>query len=267
MEMTVVGIFLLGPTIMVMISLLLPLVPLLVPGEVFSAKTRYHKWRACYIRRVNNLIIGLWAIWIIIESPQLWVPNDGLMGFKSRSATLSLLFYLGYHVAETVDMILNQHHSLIVHHLLTILIIIEALYRDTEMGFVVWLLAGQGQNVFLITRLLQIIEGVDKFSTKYRITSYINIVTFFFTKIVLYGWMTSLFITETSLVITSSFLFLFVNPTNIYKFIIILKKDIFSQTPESPDTRPEEKILEEETAYNKYKILCKSEVLTKDKKH
>ena len=96
--------------------------------------------------------MGLWAIWIITESPKLWIPNKTMLNFNSKSATCSLLFCLSYHVAETVDLILIKYKSLIIHHFLTIVIIIEALYRGPEMGFAVWLLAGQGQNVFLIIR-------------------------------------------------------------------------------------------------------------------
>ena len=177
--------------------------------------------------------MGLWAIWIITESPELWIPNKTMLNFNSKSATCSLLFCLSYHVAETVDLILIKYKSLIIHHLLTIVIIIEALYRGTEMGFAVWLLAGQGQNVFLITRLLQIIEGVDKSSTKYMINCYINIVSFFFIKIVLYVWINYLFITQTNLILISCFLFFFVNPINIQKFIIILRKDFFNKPSEN----------------------------------
>ena len=229
MDVSVVAVILLGPFIMVMVTMMLPVVPLLVPREVFSTQTRYQRWRCCFIRRINNSIMGLWAIWIITESPKLWIPNKTMLNFNSKSATCSLLFCLSYHVAETVDLILIKYKSLIIHHFLTIVIIIEALYRGPEMGFALWLLAGQGQNVFLITRLLQIIEGVDKSSTKYMINCYINIVSFFFTKILLYVWMNYLFITQTNLILTSCFLFFFVNPINIQKFIIILRKDFFNK--------------------------------------
>ena len=102
----------LGPLIEVLGSLL---VQPLMPVQVKTSDQRMYKWRTSYLARINAGITGVWAVWALHDSQEL--TTDLLHG-SSPAAIYCLLFSLGVHVVETLEMILHSQYSLLtVHHI------------------------------------------------------------------------------------------------------------------------------------------------------
>ena len=106
---------LLGPLLEVVGSLLVPLL-LSQSSPVLSSQARYHKWRTTFLARINAGITGLWAVWALYDSQEI---RSDLLTATSRQGTLCLLFSLGVHSVETLEMFLHRQYSLLtIHHTL-----------------------------------------------------------------------------------------------------------------------------------------------------
>ena len=230
-DVTGVAALLLGPVIEVVGSLAVPL--LVWPGSpVWSSRTRYHKWRTTFIARINAAITGLWAVWALHNSLSI---REDLLNGTSRTGTLCLLFSLGVHAVETVDMVIYKQFSLlIIHHLAAFASNFMVLTTQTGMGFALWILVPEINAVFNKTRILHLIGDVDKLSTRYRINSYINVATFFL-RVVIVAWLHSvsyqLYMSEPNALFTTCVVSLtFFNLWNMSCFKTIVQKDILRKS-------------------------------------
>ena len=231
LDLTGLAVLLVGPLIEVVGSLVLP-VFLSSSSPVWSSQTRYHKWRTTFLARVNAGITGLWAVWALYDSEN--IRND-LLNSSSRCGTLCLLFSLGVHAVETVEMILYKQYSLLtIHHIAAIASNFGVLQTQIGMGFALWILVPEINAVFNKTRILHLIGDVDKFSTSYKINSYINVFTFFL-RVVIVAWLHSvsyqLFVSEPNALFTTCVISLtFFNLWNMSCFKTILQKDILRKS-------------------------------------
>ena len=136
---------LLGPLVEVMGSLLVPLL-LSKSSPVLSSQTRYHKWRTTFLARINAGITGLWAVWALYDSQEI---RSDLLTATSRQGTLCLLFSLGVHSVETLEMFLHRQYSLLtIHHVAAIASNYAVLATQTGMGFGLWILVPEINAVF-----------------------------------------------------------------------------------------------------------------------
>ena len=229
LDLTGLAVLLLGPLIELLGSLLLLLLSPTSPSS--SRGLRYHKWRTTFLARINAGITGLWAVWALYDSEN--IRND-LLNASSRSGSLCLLFSLGVHAVETVEMVLYQQYSLLtVHHIAAIASNFGVLQTQIGMGFGLWILVPEINAVFNKTRILHLIGEVDKLSTSYRINSYINVFTFFL-RVVIVAWLHSvsyqLFVSEPNALFTTCVISLtFFNLWNMSCFKTIVQKDILGK--------------------------------------
>ena len=231
LDLTGLTVLLLGPLLEVLGSLLLP-VFLAADSPVLSSRTRYHKWRTTFLARINAGITGIWAVWALYDSQNI---RDDLLNSSSRVGTLCLLFSLGVHAVETVEMVLYKQFSLLtVHHIAAIASNYGVLHTQIGMGFALWILVPEINAVFNKTRILHLIGDVDKLSTSYRINSYINVFTFFL-RVVIVAWLHSvsyqLFVSEPNALFTTCVVSLtFFNLWNMSCFKTIVQKDILRKS-------------------------------------
>ena len=167
-------ILLLGPVLQVIGN---SLVHSFIPKSVRTSSQRMFKWRTTFLARITAGITGSWALLALRDSSSL--QSDLLLG-SSPLATYCLLFSLGVHVAETVDMVMAAQFSfLTIHHIGTIATICGVINTGVGQGFGMFCLIPELNAVFNKTRILHLITDTNKNSAEWRINSVINIVTFF----------------------------------------------------------------------------------------
>ena len=124
--------FLLGPALQVIVSfLLLPY----TPSSVLASSSKRMKWRMTYIARLSAAITGSWALYILLKTSAVF---SDLMFTSSVSAKNLVIFSLGVHIVEAVDMILHGKPSmLLLHHILVVICFTGAVVTHKAIGFAV----------------------------------------------------------------------------------------------------------------------------------
>ena len=114
------------------------------PHSVTSSPRRLHKWRSTWLARLAAAVSGLWALLALHSSYQVDISTHiytylqylpistqlraDLMLGTSPAAVRLILFSLGVHIAETVDMAATRQLSLLsLHHVAVILCFAGAL--------------------------------------------------------------------------------------------------------------------------------------------
>jgi len=223
---------LLGPSIQIIASFLL--FPF-TPKSVVHSFSRRMKWRTTFIARISAAITGSWAVWTIYESQSL--ASDLMFG-TSWSAQHLILFSLGVHVAESVDMLLQGKPSmLLVHHVLVVICFAGAVFTQQALGFAVLSLVTEVNAVFNKTRILHIITSTDPESLEYKRNAVVNIVTFFI-RILIIGWMNNqcflyIGVLPLSFLIPCTLGLGIVNIWNLSVFKTLIKKDIIGKQKSS----------------------------------
>ena len=219
---------LLGPAIQLLASfLLLPY----TPESVLSSRSRINKWRTTFLARLSAGITGSWAVLALYESPAMC---QDLMLSSSLSGQHLVLFSLGVHLAEAVDMLLHcKPGMLLLHHVLVIICFAGALITNMAIGFAVLSLVTEVNAVFNKTRILHLITGTDQTSSEFTRNAKLNIFTFFI-RILIIGWMNNqcflyLGVLPLSFLIPCTVGLGIVNIWNLSVFKTLLKKDLFSK--------------------------------------
>lgn len=219
------ALLLLGPVLQVAGSLpLLALAPHCLP----AATGRRHKWRSTHLARISAAISGLWALLALYDS--LPLRRDLMFGCSEMAVNL-ILFSLGVHIAELLDMIITRQFSLLsIHHLAVIICFAGALLSSRSIGFAVLTLVTELNAVTNKTRILHIISQKDNDSLEYQVNSYVNIFTFFI-RILIIFWMNNQafqYFSEDPCIFFGccSLGLLFVNMWNLSVFKTLVNKDI-----------------------------------------
>merc|ERR1711936_899908 len=220
------------PMLQVVLSLILA--PFL-PDSISSSSSRSWKWKATFIARFSAGVSGVWALMVLYHSPSMC---SDLMLTYSPSAQHLILFSLGVHIAEAVDMLINLHPSmLMVHHILVIICFAGALLTDKAIGFAVLSLVTEINAVLNKTRILHIITNTPKDSIEYIWNAYLNIFTFFI-RILIIVWMNNqcfLYygVLPLPFLLSCSAGLLIVNIWNLSVFRQLVQKDVFRKVKSS----------------------------------
>ena len=156
------------------------------PKSVTESKTTLWKWRTTFAARVSAAITGHWAILTLINSPVLM--SDLMAAFTVSAYTL-ILFSLGVHFAEVLDILLNSSSPgmLMIHHLFVLICFSGAIFTNRAIGFAVLCLVTEINAVFNKTRIIHHVTSTPKESFEFRINSILNVLTFFI-RILIIGW-------------------------------------------------------------------------------
>ena len=219
---------LLGPSIQLIATFLI--YPY-TPSSVLTSNSKRMKWRTTFIARISAAITGSWAALVMMESSAI---RSDLMFSSSTSAIYLVVFSVGVHLAEAIDMLLYCKPSmLLLHHVMVIICFVGALITQKAIGFAVLSLVTEINAVFNKTRILHIITGIASDSDTYKRNALVNVITFFI-RILIIGWMNNqcFFYLD---VLPLSFLapcivgLGIVNVWNLSVFKTLLKKDILSK--------------------------------------
>jgi len=219
---------LLGPTIHLLTSIL---VQPIIPSSVLDSTSRRCKWRTTYIARLCAAITGSWAVIVLYNSPAL---RADLMLTSSLSAQHLVIFSLGVHMAEAVDMFISSKPSmLLVHHFLVIICFTGALVTEKAVGFAVLSLVTEVNAVFNKTRILHIITSTDKNSLEYVRNALLNVFTFFI-RVLIIGWMNNqcflyLGVLPLPFLLSCGVGLLIINIWNLSVFRTLIQKDILGK--------------------------------------
>ena len=219
----------LGPLLQVLSGVLLHMdPPFSLLHKSYSAR---HKWRITFTARLSAAITGVWALCLLLKSRSL---RSDLMFTSSAQAKHLVLFSLGVHLAEAADMLLHtKPNMLLLHHLMVIICFSGSLHKKKAIGFAVLSLVTELNAVFNKTRILHIINGIDKGSLEYRMIAILNILTFTI-RILIIGWMNNKCFSYVN-ILPHSFLvpciigLSIVNVWNFSVFRTLMKKDIFGK--------------------------------------
>ena len=219
------SLILLGPLLYLLGSaVLLPL----VPNQLASSNARIQKWRSTNLARLFAGISGLWALAALHDSLSL---RRDLMYGSSEMAVNLIIFSLGVHIAEVLDMLIIRQFSLLsIHHVAVIICFAGALITKSSIGFAVLTLVTELNAVTNKTRILHIVSHTDNNSLEFIINSYVNIVTFFIRILVIF-WMNNQafqYFSEDPCVFFAccSLGLLFVNMWNLSVFKTLIVKDV-----------------------------------------
>ena len=200
----------------------------LVPASLTTSNARLQKWRSTNLARMAAAISGVWAVLALYESIAL---RRDLMYGSSEMAVNLIIFSLGVHIAEVLDMLIIRQFSLLsIHHVAVIICFAGALLTKSSIGFAVLTLVTELNAVTNKTRILHIISQTDNNSLEFIINSYVNILTFFIRILVIF-WMNNQafqYFSEDPCVFFAccSLGLLFVNMWNLSVFKTLIVKDV-----------------------------------------
>ena len=193
-----------------------------------GSSRRSDKWRATHLARLSAAISGLWALLALYDYLQL--RRDFMFGSSELAVNL-IIFSLGVHIAEVLDMIVTRQFSLLsIHHLAVIICFSGALLTGRSLGFAVITLVTELNAVTNKTRILHIISQKDSDSWEYQLNAYVNICTFFI-RILIIFWMNNQafqYFSKDPCIFFGccSVGLLFVNMWNLSVFKVLVDKDI-----------------------------------------
>jgi len=223
---TVTMILLLGPIIELVGSFIIK--RWFLPAYIQTSPQRIFKWRTTQIARITAGITGIMAIYALHDNDVL--IRDTLHG-NTKASLYCIVFSLGVHVAETIEMILYKQYSfLTIHHILAVACLFAASYCTMVQGFAVIFLVPEINAVFNKTRILHLVADLDRNSLEYTINSYINVFTFFLRVLIvawLHGQSFQLFVDKPDVLFTTCFICTsFVNFWNMTCFKTLVIKDV-----------------------------------------
>ena len=202
------------------------------PASVTSSASSKWKWQSTYLARNASALTGIWALTALYTSPEM---RYDLMFGSSSSGECLLAFSIGVHLAEAVDMVWHmQLCKLLIHHVFVVLCFIGALLTGKAVGFGVLTLATEVSMVFLKTRRINVMTGLDRASKKFQLNARINLATLA-TKVVILSWMnyqSFLYfgILPLAFLLTCNFGLLFVNFWSISIFNQLVVIDLLKKT-------------------------------------
>jgi len=162
----------------------------LVPAIACQTAQQKWKWRNVATSLVHSAVTAVWVVISFCKAPEM--KNDLVRTFTLSSHAL-VCFSIGYFLYDSFDMLLYHRkrstYELLIHHFLAILCFAIAVAIEQCVAYVALSLMVEVNSVFLHTRQLFIITNEPKSSTRYKANSFLNIGTFLFFRILLFGWM------------------------------------------------------------------------------
>ena len=163
------SLILLGPLLYLLGSVaLLPL----APDYITASSKRLQKWRSTNLARLAAGISGVWALAALHDSLAL---RRDLMYGSSEMAVNLIIFSLGVHIVEVLDMLIIRQFSLLsIHHIAVILCFAGAVVSSKAIGFAVLTLVTELNAVTNKTRILHVISDTNTMSVEYRTNAIIK---------------------------------------------------------------------------------------------
>ncbi|KAF1769822.1 hypothetical protein GCK72_001639 [Caenorhabditis remanei] len=140
------------------------------------------KWRISneFISLIHSVISGLWAAYALLYYDKL---IKDLVEFRCEAGTNLILMSTGYLLHDLIDLLINEQSARIIellfHHVVVLSAFAVTMFTQRYLGVVVFGLLMELNSIFLHSRSLLNLYGVDKKSPSFRIVALLNMVTLF----------------------------------------------------------------------------------------
>ncbi|CAI2298457.1 unnamed protein product [Caenorhabditis sp. 36 PRJEB53466] len=140
------------------------------------------KWRICNecVSLFHSVISGAWAAYCLLYYKEL---IQDLFVFRCEAAVNLILMSTGYLLHDLLDLLVNEQSARIIellfHHVVVLGAFAVTMFMNRFLGVVVFGLLMELNSIFLHSRSLANLYGVDKRSPMFRIIALLNMVTLF----------------------------------------------------------------------------------------
>lgn len=139
------------------------------------------KWRISneVVSLFHSIVSGLWALYAILYYPDL---VSDMVGYQHKIATYLVYLSFGYIVHDLIDLLINERSvriiELLFHHVVVISAFLITLTTNKYLGLVTLGLLMELNSIFLHTRSLMNLYGIQKSTVAFKLIALLNIVTF-----------------------------------------------------------------------------------------
>lgn len=140
------------------------------------------KWRISNecVSLIHSVISGLWAAYALLYYKEL---IQDLIYFRCEAGTNLILMSTGYLLHDLVDLLVNEQSARIIellfHHVVVLSAFGVTMFMNQFLGVVIFGLLMELNSIFLHSRSLLNLYGVNKKSPSFRIIALLNMVTLF----------------------------------------------------------------------------------------
>uniref|UniRef100_A0A8R1HS94 J domain-containing protein n=1 Tax=Caenorhabditis japonica TaxID=281687 RepID=A0A8R1HS94_CAEJA len=140
------------------------------------------KWRISNecVSLIHSVISGLWAAYALLYYKDL---VQDLLYFRCEAAINLILMSTGYLLHDLLDLLVNEQSARIIellyHHVVVLGAFAVTMFFNRFLGVVVFGLLMELNSIFLHSRSLLNLYGVDKKNPSFRIIALLNMVTLF----------------------------------------------------------------------------------------
>lgn len=163
----------------------------LIPKSAAQTAPQKWKWKNTANSLLHSIISGAWSCLCFWQTPEM---RQDLISKYTASAHGVISFSTGYFAYDLVDMLLHHRkrssYELMIHHIFVLLCFGLSVTTRFYVGYGLVALLVEVNSVFLHTRQLMLIQGINKRDSIYRLNSTLNLVTFIVFRIMTLGWMT-----------------------------------------------------------------------------
>ncbi|CAI4230959.1 unnamed protein product [Auanema sp. JU1783] len=138
------------------------------------------KWRISneVVSLLHSVISGLWAAYALLYYQKL---TEDMIGYRCELAVNLLFLSGGYLLHDLVDLLVNEQSArimeLLFHHFIVLSGFTTTLITEKYLGVVIFGLLMELNSIFLHSRSLLNLYGMNKKSTSFRIIALLNMVT------------------------------------------------------------------------------------------
>ncbi|CAL2027407.1 unnamed protein product [Caenorhabditis brenneri] len=140
------------------------------------------KWRISNecVSLIHSVISGLWAAYALLYYKEL---IQDLTYFRCEAGINLILMSTGYLLHDLIDLLVNEQSARIIellfHHVVVLSAFAVTMFMNRFLGVVIFGLLMELNSIFLHSRSLLNLYGVDKKSPSFRIIALLNMVTLF----------------------------------------------------------------------------------------
>ncbi|CAB3407175.1 unnamed protein product [Caenorhabditis bovis] len=141
------------------------------------------KWRISNegLSLIHSVVSGLWAGYALLYYKDLMTD---LIHYRCEVAINLILMSTGYLLHDLIDLLVNEQSARIIellfHHVVVLTAFAVTMFTGKFLGVVVFGLLMELNSIFLHSRSLLNLYGVDKKSPSFRMIALLNMITLFF---------------------------------------------------------------------------------------
>ncbi|CAD6197257.1 unnamed protein product [Caenorhabditis auriculariae] len=141
------------------------------------------KWRISNeaVSLGHSIVSGLWAAYALLYYKQLMTD---LVFYRCETAIYLIFLSTGYLLHDLLDLLVNEQSARIIellfHHVVVLSAFAITMISQRFLGVVIFGLLMELNSIFLHSRSLLNLYGIDKKSPSFRIIALLNMVTLFF---------------------------------------------------------------------------------------